>query len=113
MLLGVLLGVMVLVGVRTLVKVRDAVLDIDDVVEGDTLSEIVSERDVDEELEDDAEVVVVIDHEDDGLGLTVVDTVAELLLDSDVLSDRVGDTLLITVEEMDDVVVAEGDPVAL
>ena len=112
-LLALLLGVTLWVGRRSMVKLRDVLLESDEVVEGVTLSELVGERDAEAESEDDSAVVGVIDHEDDRLWLTVVDTVAELLLDIDVLSDRVGETLLVAVDEMDDVGVAEGDNVAL
>ena len=112
-LLALLLGVTLWVGRRSMVKLRDVLMESDEVVDGVTLSELVGERDAEAESEDDAEVVGVVDHEDDGLELTVVGMVAELLLEIDVLSDRLGDTLLVIVEEMDDVGVAEGDNVAL
>ena len=111
--LPVLLGVTLCVGRRSMVKLRDVLMESDEVVEGVTLSELVCERDAEAESEDDAEVVGVVDHEDDGLGLTVVDMVAELLLEIEMLSDRLGETLLVAVEETDDVGVAKGDNVAL
>ena len=108
-----LLGVTLRVGRRSTVKLWDTL------IEGEVLMEVVGEieDEVDAvdvgvmEADDDADEVRVV--EDEGLWLTVVDTVAELLLDSDALSDRVGDTLLVAVEETDNVGVAEGDHVAL
>ena len=112
-LLALLLGVTLCVGRSSMVKLRDVLMESDEVVDGVTLRELVGKRDAEAELEDDAEVVGVVDHEEDGLWLTVVDTVAELLLDSDVLGDKLGETLLVTVEEMDDVGVVVGDHVTL
>ena len=112
-LLAVMLGVTLWVGRRSMVKLREVLMESDEVVDGVTLRELVGERDAEPELEDDAEVVGVIDNEVDGLGLTVVDMVAELLLEIEMLSDRLGETLLVAVEETDNVGVAEGDNVTL
>ena len=112
-LLAVTLGVTLCVRLSSMVKLRDVLMESDEVVEGVTLSELVGERDAEAESEDDAEVVGVIDHEDDELWLTVVDMVAELLLEIEMLSDRLGETLLVAVEETDNVGVAEGDNVTL
>ena len=108
-----MLGVTLCVGRRRMVKLWDVLMESDEVVDGVTLREQEGVIDSEAESEEDDEDVGVVDHENDRLGLTVQDMVAELLLDSEVLSDRLGDTLLVTVEEMDDVGVAEGDNVAL
>ena len=65
------------------------------------------------ELDDDADDVIVLEEEDDGRWVTVVDLVAELVLDSDVLFDRLEDTLMVADGEMDNVGVAVGDHVTL
>ena len=83
----VVLCVTLRVGRSSTVKLWDML------IEGEVLMEVVGEieDEVDAvdvgvmEADDDADEVRVV--EDEGLWLTVVDTVAELLLDSDVLND--------------------------
>ena len=81
--------------------------------EGDEDSEGTTVTDLVGESERDGCGVNVVDHEDDGQELTVVDIVAELLMDSDVLFDRLRDALLVIDDVIEHVAVAVRDHVAL
>lgn len=104
-LLAELLGVTLRVGSKSTVILSDMLMEREDVVECTTLRELVGERETETESEDDAEVVWVIEEEDDGLRLTLVDTVAETLIDNVVLSDSLTDSVLDSSNESDDVAV--------
>ena len=96
-----------------MVTLWDVFMDRDTLLDGEELMEMLGAIENEEDsvavmvkfVEDDAVEVRVVDNDDDGLWLTVVDSVPELLLDSDVLNDKVRDILLVMVDETDDDVV--------
>ena len=100
--LGVLLSVTLRVGSNSTVKLWNMLMESVDDLEDKILTELVGERDAEEESEYQTDDVTVVDDEYDELWLTVVDTVAELLTDSDVLSDQYNDTLTFGDNETDD-----------
>ena len=109
------------VACRSTEKLLDMLTDRDTCFVDEVVMELagVNETEVDSEYvtvleaDDDADVVRVIDVDDAGLWLPVVDTLSELLLDSDVLCDGLRVTFLVIDDDSDTVPVVVRDNVAL
>ena len=121
MVLCEVLRVMLRVGRRSIEKLLDMLTDRDTCFVDEELMELAGEI----ENEDDSVDVWVMeavdvedmvrdaDVDDAGLWLPVTDTVEELMMDNDIVRDILTDTLLVAVDESDNVPVVVRDHVAL